>query len=198
MEKGLRCPNCDTTINRRTVHDWISNKTVPHLRCANQFCNVQWSRDVLLANAHLFSGELAPEPEDPVKDSVPDEVIPEPKVTTPSAPELTTPDTVDVTPPDAVMGVESTPKKSKNDWLTRVRKIARGHAKAHGIVSIDVLRRWSDENNDRPESSSAWGAVFQTDEWESVSTMRSTYRSNRSRNVKVWSLKSALPVVAGA
>ena len=180
MTKGLRCPNCDTTVHRKTVHDWIVNKTAPYLQCPNQFCNVQWRRGVLEKNAHLFNG-AKPARAEPAKKT---------PVTEVKAP---------VSTPVYATKVAKAPTKARTDrerWLERVRKVARGHAKTKGVVSIDVIRRWADENNELPDSPSAWGSVFQTDEWERVGKMNSTYKSNRSRQVTVWKLKSPMAVAA--
>lgn len=189
MTKGLRCPNCDTTINRKVVHDWVHNKTAPFLNCANQFCNVRWTRAALMANADRFSGEAAAKPATP-------KTAPKPKPVEVKAPKPVVVTRVAKAPKKATPA--SVAKVAKKAWLRRIRKVAKGHAKKHGVVSIDVLRRWADDNNDHPKSPSAWGSVFQTDDWKAVSTMRSTYSSNRSRMVKVWALKAALPVAVGA
>jgi hypothetical protein len=169
------------------VHDWIHNKTAPFLDCANQFCNTRWRRAVLEANAALFSGGTPapvapkPAPKPPVKTEAPKPVV---VTKVAKAPVKATPTNVS--------------KVAKKAWLRRIRKVAKGHAKTHGVVSIDVLRRWADNNNDHPESPSAWGSIFQTGDWKAVSTMRSTYSSNRSRTVKVWALVAATPVAVTA
>lgn len=173
MSKGLRCPNCDTTINRKVVHDWIVNKRAPHLQCPNQFCNTRWQRSVLQANAVMFSGgadKVVAKPSSRVK------APPKPAERKVAARKVTTP---------------------QGRWLDRIRKIARGHAKKHGVVSVDVLRRWADINKDYPENPSIWGSVFQGSEWQVVSKMNSTYSSNRSRQVSVWVLKADKPALVG-
>lgn len=188
MEKGLRCPNCDTTINRKVVHDWITNKKGPFLDCPNQFCNVRWRRSVLEANAAIFSGQAVAKSSAPAPKKVETKAAPKPTPKPVAAKAVATP-----------TNVTKVSKVAKKAWLRRIRKVAKGHAKKHGVVSIDVLRRWADNNNDHPESPSAWGSIFQTDDWRAVSTMRSTYSSNRSRMVKVWALvQQAVPVGASA
>jgi len=173
MSKGLRCPNCDTTINRKVVHDWIVNKKALHLQCPNQFCNTRWKRSVLQANSAMFSGEdkkVAAKPSPRVK------APPKPAERKVAARKVTTP---------------------QGRWLDRIRKIARGHAKKHGVVSVDVLRRWADANKDHPENPSIWGSVFHGDEWRAVTKTNSTYSSNRSRQVTVWVHMSDQPAMAG-
>ena len=173
MTKGLRCPNCDTTINRKTVHDWIVNKNSPHLNCANVFCNTRWARAVLEANAAHFAGEVSVLPP-PLEKAEP------PHVKTPAPPPLP--------------GLPKVSVPSKADWLQRVREVALSHAKAKGVVTIDDLRRWADAHDDQPKSPSGWGPVFQAEGWEAVSEQRSTYSSNKSRMVKVWAI--AAPAMA--
>jgi len=177
MTKGLRCPNCDTTINRRVVHDWIVNQKGAHLQCKNAFCNTRWKRSTLQANAHQFTGEATKQPAP--KPVLPAEVKAAAVVVTPTRRQ----------------SMRTVTRANKNDWLRRIRKIARGHAKKHGVVSIDVLRRWADKNNDHPTSSSTWGSVFQPSTWAVVSKMPSSYASSRSRKVSVWALKSELVAV---
>jgi len=165
MTKGLRCPNCDTTINKKVVLDWLLNKKTQFIRCNNTFCNTRWNRNVLEKHKAEFLGE-----DEPVKVSVP---APKPK------------------PVEKVVAKAARPSAhNKETWLARVRKIAAHRAKAHGVVSIDDLRVWADLHNDHPVSSSVWGSVFQPSEWKRVSQKNSSYAKSRSRKITVWALKA--------
>jgi hypothetical protein len=165
MTKGLRCPSCDTTINRRVIHDWIVNKKAPYLNCINAFCSTRWKRAVLEANAAQFLGEAK-----------------KPKT---AAPKAKTPK--EVVSPKA-MSAADIPVVNKGNWLDRIRGIARHRVKAHGVVAIDDLRQWADQHNDHPPYPSTWGSVFQPAEWKKVSRKRSSYASSRSRKINVWTL----------
>lgn len=171
MTKGLRCPNCDTTINKKAVLDWLLNKKTQYLRCNNAFCNTRWNRNVLEKHKAEFLGE--PEP---VKVSVP---APKPKVE-----EVVVKKTTKKAP------TRSSVTRKSETWLDRIRSVARQVAKVKGVVSVDDLRTWADVHCMQPSSTSAWGSVFQGDTWKKVSQKNSTYSKSRSRRVTVWALKA--------
>ena len=180
MTKGLRCGNCDSTIHRKAVLDFILNQTAPYLRCKNTFCNVRWKRSVLEEHKAQFLGE----------DDTPKKPTPKP-----------TPKPAEVKVVHTTMSLPRRPaapsrpfKDDKKAWLARMRHAATEHAKKRGVVTIDVLRQFADANNDHPPSPSAWGSVFQTDEWTKVSEVPSTRKAARSRKVSVWALTSSAPV----
>lgn len=176
MTKGLRCGNCDSTIHRKVVLDFILNQKAPYLRCKNTFCNVRWKRSVLEQHKAQFLGE--------------DETKTEAK--TPEVKKEVKRERIEVRRP------AKAPKKKKKrtePWLDRIRKIARGHVKVHGVVSVDDLRVWADIHNDQPSHPSVWGSVFQGDEWKKVSEKRSKYSSARSRKITVWALRQPQAVV---
>ena len=170
MTKGLRCPNCDTTIHRKTVHDWMVNKKTPYLSCKNAFCNTRWRRAVLERHAAEFSGEVkatAPKPKKVAAESI---VIK--KVTRPTR-------------------VRRPAMRTDQTWSDRIRIVARQFASINGTVSVDDLRSWADKNYMQPPSSSAWGSVFRGEHWKKVSKKRSSYAKSRSRQVSVWALKAS-------
>ena len=180
MTKGLRCPNCDTTINKRVVLDFLLNKKTPHIRCNNAFCNVRWSRTALEAHKAVFLGEDTPKTV--VKVPAPKPKPVEKKVV---AKKVTTPTKI------------KRPAIFKNEsWLDRIRAVARQIAKAKGVVSADELRTWADIHYMQPGSSSAWGSVFQSDQWKKVSQKKSAYAKSRSRKITVWALKTPSLVTA--
>jgi hypothetical protein len=180
MTKGLRCPNCDTTIHRKTVHDWLVNQTAPYLRCSNAFCNVRWKREVLEAHKDQFLGETKKsEPEPTITEREAEEVIE--KIVAKRDP----------TPPALPKPPTPTAKTSVN-WLRRMRAAARHISQTRGSVAIDDLRAWADHRGDHPEHHSMWGSVFQSDEWEKVGRRASSHAPSRSRQINVWSLKSLL------
>lgn len=170
MTKGLRCPNCDTTIHRKTVHDWIVNKRASYLRCGNQFCNVRWSRKVLKANEDQFSGKAKPAPKKPKK-AAESKPIPIPR------------------PVTTKVVIKRPARRTDTSWQDKIRIVARQFAEQNGVVSVDDLRKWADKNHLQPPNSSSWGSVFQNGEWKKVSQKRSSYSSARSRKVTVWALK---------
>lgn len=178
MTKGLRCPNCDSTVHRKTVHDWLVNKTAPYLNCNNVFCNTRWKRAVLEANAAQFLGTEKKEDKKPELKPVAKEVV---------APKVMSAATIPVvTKPKPVTKAKTS--HTKETWLDRVRTIARHRAKVNGVVAIDDLRKWADLHNDHPPYKSSWGSVFQPTEWKKVSLKRSSYTSSRSRKINVWAL----------
>ena len=178
MTKGLRCPNCDITINKKVVHDWLVNQKGPYLRCKNSFCNTRWSRSVLEAHRAELFGEASPAPKAVVK-----------AVSTP--PPL---------PVEAVAAVRPSPPKpapkspAGSRWLDRIRSIAKHHAQTKGVVAIDDLRLWADIHNDHPPSNSMWGSVFHGVHWKRVKQKSSTYTASRSRKVNVWALRAPVLV----
>ncbi len=173
MTTGLRCPNCDTTINRRVVSDWLVNKKDAHLNCSNMFCNTRWSRAVLEQHADKFLGEVkAPEPKK-AEDPTPVVHIEETTVPARTAPACTT----------------------SRGWLERIRKAALHHTTVHGVVSIDDLRVWADAHEDHPPSPSTWGSVFYGEQWMKVGEKRSSYSKSRARKVSVWAPTAAAPLV---
>jgi len=180
MTKGLRCPNCDTTINKRVVLDFLLNKKTPHIRCNNAFCNVRWSRTALEAHKAVFLGEDSPM-------TVVKVPAPKPKPVEKRAV------VKNVAPPIKV--VRPTIRKGE-DWIDRIRAVARQIAKAKGVVSADELRTWADDHHLQPGSSSAWGSVFQSDQWKNVSQKNSSYVKSRSRKITVWALKMPSLVTA--
>ena len=177
MTKGLRCPNCDTTINRRAVNDWLVNKKTKTLNCTNAFCNTSWRRSVLEKHAAQFIGEVKPTVAKPA---------PRPK-----------PVEARVRRPVRRAVAKVAPASKPGSWLDRIRTVAQHHANIHGVVSIDDLRLWADIHKDLPTSSSAWGSVFHGAQWRKVSQKNSTYAKSRSRKISVWSLK-AVAVAVGA
>ena len=185
MIKGLRCPNCDTTVHKDTIIDFLLNKKASHLRCKNAFCNIRWNRSALEANKAQFLGSPPPKPTPkPVEAPVKVAVV---KMTLPA--HLTT---------DVVKRVAVPVAPTTGNWLDRIRTIAQHHAQTNGVVSIDDLRLWADIHKDHPTSSSSWGSVFQGDQWKKVSEKNSTYTKSRSRKVSVWALKAAHRVAVGA
>lgn len=187
MTKGLRCPNCDHTTHRKTVHDWLVNKTAPYLNCNNVFCNTRWKRAVLEANADQFSGEVKKEDKKPELKPVVKEVV-LPKAFIAAVTVSTVKPVVPKKPvPKAFVSTVKT-GHTKETWLDRVRTIARHRAKVNGVVAIDDLRKWADLHNDHPPYKSSWGSVFQPTEWKKVSLKRSSYTSSRSRKINVWAL----------
>jgi len=183
MIKGLRCPNCDTTVHKDTIIDFLLSKKASHLRCKNAFCNIRWNRSALEANKAQFLGAEAPKPAPkPVEASV------KVAMTKMVVPAHTTVDVV------KRAGMPVTP--TTGSWLDRIRTIAQHHAQTNGVVSIDDLRLWADIHKDHPTSSSSWGAVFQGDQWKKVSEKNSTYAKSRSRKVSVWALRTPARVSA--
>lgn len=168
MTKGLRCPNCDSTIHRKTVHDWIVNKKASFLNCKNTFCNTRWKRSVLEEHASEFSGVEKPEPP--------------PKPTPVERPAER------ITPKTVFKKVKRPAVWKSETWADRIRHVARQYASINGEVCIDDLRVWADINHMQPPTSSSWGSVFQGNEWNKVSRKCSSYAKSRSRQVSVWAL----------
>ena len=75
---------------------------------------------------------------------------------------------------------------NNEDWLFRVRNVARKVSASQGHVSSDELRTWTDLANDHPLHQNAWGAVFKGKGWKLVGRKQSTYKSNRAREIRVW------------
>lgn len=74
------------------------------------------------------------------------------------------------------------------DWLDRMRGLAESECALNGSVTIDTLRRWADTLDDQPDHPNAWGAVFRGSDWKCIGRVKSTYRSNHAREIKVWTL----------
>lgn len=176
MTKGLRCPNCDSTINKKVVLDFLLNQKAPHLRCKNAFCNVRWKRSVLEKYKDQLLGEAAKPAPKPKPKPAPARVEDRTAVTMPY--------------PERFWARRPAMHKGQT-WLDRIRFVARQYAEHNGVVSIDDLREWADKYYMQPESPSAWGSVFQGDEWKRVSQKNSGYRKSRSRKITVWALNTA-------
>lgn len=180
MTKGLCCPNCDTTIHRKTVHEWIVNKKAPYLNCTNAFCNTRWKRSVLEERLSTFTGEVKAKA--PKKKKKPAEA--------PVAAKAMSAADIPVRRKKTYPRVRRPAMRKDQSWLDRIRQVAIQFATINGAVSVDDLRVWADENHMQPPYSSSWGAVFQSTVWKKVSQKNSSYSKSRSRKISVWALRS--------
>lgn len=79
-------------------------------------------------------------------------------------------------------------EQNNTTWVERMRDVAKIQCATslNGTVTTDNLRYWANATNDHPESPNAWGAVFRGKHWECVGRVKSGYRSNHAREIKVW------------
>lgn len=73
-------------------------------------------------------------------------------------------------------------------WVERMRVQAKKHARLHGQVCSDDLRRYADEQKDYPIHPNAWGSVMRCHGFVVVKHQASTYPSTHGREIRVWRL----------
>lgn len=75
-------------------------------------------------------------------------------------------------------------------FIQTMRNFARMIVNDQGKVSTDDLRLVADELKLRPAHHNAWGAIFRGKEWVCIGRKKSGYKSNNSREIKIWALDS--------
>ena len=76
----------------------------------------------------------------------------------------------------------------EGNFVGNARAIATLLAKKNGKVTMDDVREITDELGLAPESSNAWGSVFQHGGFKYVGMCKSRRPSNHARLVRIWSL----------
>lgn len=85
------------------------------------------------------------------------------------------------------IGMEFVESHNKR-WVERMRAQAKKHARLHGQVCSDDLRRYADSQKDYPIHPNAWGAVMRCQGFVVVKHQASTYPSTHGREIRVWRL----------
>ena len=72
-----------------------------------------------------------------------------------------------------------------------MREFARAYAAEHGVVSIDIVRRWASARRLEIKSPNAFGTVFKGRGWRRVGFRPNPVPSAHARMVAVWKLAAA-------
>ena len=73
-------------------------------------------------------------------------------------------------------------------FVAMMRDAAIDHAKAHGTVTADDMRRLAVDMGIEPAHPNAWGAVFRTPELTHVGIVQSKTPTCHARLIQIWRL----------
>lgn len=80
---------------------------------------------------------------------------------------------------------------NNKDAVETMREYARAYAREHGVVSIDIVRRWAAARRLEVKNPNAYGTVFKGRGWQRVGFRPNPVPSAHARMVAVWKLAAA-------
>jgi len=83
---------------------------------------------------------------------------------------------------------------NNREWTLHMRNVAEAiaclrceaRAEVAGTATSDDLRRYAEAYGMQPTTEKAWGGIFRGPHWVAVGRVRSIYKSNNARMIRVW------------
>jgi len=79
---------------------------------------------------------------------------------------------------------------NNEDFVSTMRHIAVSHARLHGRVTSDDLRRYAIELDMQPDSPMVWGAIFRTKLLKKMGYTQTAITTSHGRPIAIWGINN--------